>query len=306
MIRINCCNIRYRKSLKILLLMIFSFGKSEAQQPVLDHLDWQGHRGCRGLLPENSIAAFLKALEYPVTTLELDLAVSKDGQLVISHDPWFSEHICSKPDGAPIKKSEASSLRIYGMTYEEITAYDCGSRGNVLFPQQKALPAHKPALREMVKAVQYWCIERNRPVPHFNIEIKSKPEWDGVFSPPPREFVTLLLKAVDELGIRNLTCVQSFDVRPLQELRSMDRSITIALLVENLDGVDQNLSRLGFTPQVYSPYYRLLRKKHIRKLHQAGVAVIPWTVNDVRAMKRLRRQGVDGIITDYPNLIGDL
>ncbi|GAB4247569.1 MAG: glycerophosphodiester phosphodiesterase family protein [Saprospiraceae bacterium] len=295
------------KSSLLLTLAMFFFAKpADAQKPILPEFDWQGHRGCRGLLPENTIPAFLKALEYPVTTLELDLAVSKDRQLIISHDPWMHEGICSKPDGDTVTKSEAKQLKIFEMTYEEIKGFDCGSHGNPRFPQQKPMKVHKPSFRDMVQAVKTWTSERARPLPQFNIEIKSKPAWDNVYTPEPEAFVDLLLKEIEELGIEKNVCIQSFDVRPLQILHRKKPDIKIALLIENMGSIKSNLEKLGFQPAIYSPYYKLLRRRHIRKLHRMGIAVIPWTVNTVKAMKRLRKKGVDGIITDYPNLIEEV
>ncbi len=286
--------------------MFFFANPIDAQKPILPDFDWQGHRGCRGLLPENSIPAFLKALEYPVTTLELDLAVSKDRQLIISHDPWMHEGICSKPNGDPVTKSEAKQLKLFEMTYEEIMGYDCGSRGNPRFPQQQPMRVFKPGFRDMVEAVKEGALARSRPMPQFNIEIKSKPAWDNVYTPAPEVFVDLLLKEIEYLGIQQQVCIQSFDVRPLQIIHEKNPDIKIALLIENLDGIKSNLNKLGFQPDVYSPYYKLLRRRHIRKLHKMGIAVIPWTVNSTKAMKRLRKKGVDGIITDYPNLIEEV
>lgn len=288
----------------LLPIMLFFFPTdAESQKSIYETFDWQGHRGCRGLLPENTVPAFLKALEFPVKTLELDLAVSKDGKLIVSHEPWFSSEICSHPDGTPVKKSEEKQLNIHQMTLEEIQRFDCGRRGNSRFPEQQAMAAHKPTLEEVVMAVRQWCFENNRFLPHFNIEIKSKPQWDGIFSPGPEEFAKLVLEAIERLKLKDHVIVQSFDVRPLQALHHLDPSIPIALLVENLDSLENNIAKLGFKPQVYSPYYVLLRKKHIRRLHKEGIAVIPWTVNSVKTMKLLRKKGVDGIITDYPNLI---
>ena len=286
--------------------MFFVANKAVAQKRILPTFDWQGHRGCRGLLPENTIPAFLKALEYPVTTLELDLAVSKDSQLIISHDPWMHDGICSKPNGQTVSKAEAKELKLFKMTYEEIKSYDCGSLGNPAFPQQKPLKAHKPSLKDMVDAVKNHTFLQGKPLPQFNIEIKSKPAWDNVYTPAPATFVKLLLEQIDQMGIRQKVCIQSFDVRPLQIIHRQAPDIKIALLIENLDGIKSNLKKLGFKPQVYSPYYRLLRKRHIRKLHKMGIAVIPWTVNSTKAMKRLRKRGVDGIITDYPNRIAEV
>ncbi|MEZ4961325.1 MAG: glycerophosphodiester phosphodiesterase family protein [Saprospiraceae bacterium] len=265
--------------------------------------DWQGHRGCRGLMPENTIPAFLKALDFPILTLELDLAVSKDNVLIISHEPWMSHQICTKPDGTPVDSQEAMTLRIRDLTYEEIKKYDCGSRGNKRFPDQQKIATYKPSLEEMVNAVKKECEMRKRPLPDFNIEIKSDPKGDGIFTPLPEDFASLVLGECRRLGILDKTCIQSFDVRPLQIIHQTAPDVTLALLVENMDGIDENLERLGFLPNIYSPYYLLLRKKNIKKLHEKGIRVVPWTVNSVKAMDRLRRKGVDGIITDYPNLI---
>jgi glycerophosphoryl diester phosphodiesterase len=107
--------------------------KSPAPTLVKADFDWQGHRGCRGLLPENSIPAFLKAVELGVTTLELDLAVSRDSQLIVSHEPWMNDVICLNADGSAVEKGEGEKLLIWQMTAEEVQKCDCGSRGNPRF-----------------------------------------------------------------------------------------------------------------------------------------------------------------------------
>jgi len=271
-----------------------------------DGFDWQGHRGARGLLPENSIPAFLLALDHPVKTLELDVAISKDNQVIISHEPWFSAGISQKPDGTPVTIEEERSLRIYEMTYEEIKTYDCGSRGNEKFPEQKGMLTFKPSLKDMVEAVEAYAEKKGREKPFYNIEIKSEPELDGTFTPPPAEFAALLLEEVTALGIANRTTIQSFDVRPLQILHEQKAPVTLAYLVMNMDGVEDNMKKLGFTPDIYSPYYQLVTKDLVSYLHEQNIKLIPWTVNDQEVMKNLIRLGVDGIITDYPNYIGEI
>ena len=138
--------------------------------------DWQGHRGCRGLLPENSIPAFLKATEFPeVLTLELDLAVSKDNQLIVSHEPWFNPAITLLPNGDTIPVKDSIKYLIYQLRAEEIRGFDCGSRGNPRFPHQQKMRTYKPTLRETVEAVR-----KLRPDMRWNIEIKSQADWDGL------------------------------------------------------------------------------------------------------------------------------
>ena len=299
----NDAHMKYIGSLTLFYFLLLA--EMISQNPT-SAFDWQGHRGCRGLMPENTIPAFLEALKYPtVTTLELDVAVSKDGQLIISHEPWMSHHICTKPDGQPVTEAEAMGLKIMNMDYEEIKTYDCGSRGNERFPQQTKMMVNKPSLSDMVNEVKIYCFMRKLEMPQFNIEIKSLPEGDHLFHPAPADFASLVLKEIEQLGIRDKSCIQSFDVRPLQELHNMAPDLTLALLVENEDGFQENLDRLGFQPNIYSCYYKLLKKKHVKKLHRQGIRVIPWTVNTVKEMKKLRKKGVDGIITDYPNLISE-
>lgn len=269
--------------------------------PVPAGFDWQGHRGARGLLPENSVPAFLRALEFPeVTTLELDLAVSKDHQLIVSHEPWFNPDICRQPDGAPISKSDAERFLIYGLTAAEIRAFDCGSLRHPRFPEQQATPTHKPTLRDVVEAVRAAFPQKNV---RWNIEIKSHPDWDGLRTPKIEVFAQLVVDELAALGLEQTANVQSFDPRPLQIIRTLNPNIRLALLIENVHGPQTNLERLGFTPDIYSPYYLLVDRKLVRTCRKYGMQLIPWTVNDVPAMRRLIRLGVDGIITDYPDRI---
>ncbi len=266
--------------------------------------DWQGHRGARGLLPENTIPSFLKALDFPaVRTLELDVVISKDSQIVISHEPWMSSGICSHPDGRPVTKEEEEQLLIYQMTYEEVKSYDCGSRGNEKFPDQQAMKTYKPLLSEMVAAVDEKAKTQGLRLPHYNIEIKMKPDWDGKKTPSPKDFVYILMKEISRLGISDRVCVQSFDVRPMQILHQFAPDLTTAFLVSNEDGVQTNLEKLGYVPDVYSPYYQLVTANMVQIVHDKGMRLIPWTVNEPAIMDSLITLGVDGIITDYPNLI---
>ena len=273
-----------------------------AQKPKSD-FDWQGHRGSRGLMPENTIPAFLKALDLGVKTLELDLAVSADNQLVISHEPWLNHDICSKADGSPVTKEEAESLAIIKMTVAELKKCDCGSRGNPRFPEQQKMAAYKPTLSEMVEAVKQYCVENKRPLPYFNIEIKSQPAWDGKYTPSVSAFAQLVVDELNRLKIKELSSVQSFDPRALEAVKKLDKAVKTVFLVENINGLKANLKLLTFKPDVYSPYFKLVSQKMVRSCHNMGIKIIPWTVNEVSDMQKMIRLGVDGIITDYPNRI---
>jgi glycerophosphoryl diester phosphodiesterase len=280
----------------------YFFSCKTARRPVATPpgFDWQSHRGSRGLMPENTVPAFLKALEFPaVTTLELDLAVSKDQQLIVSHEPWFNPVICHLPNGDSIPRRDAEKHLIYQLTAAEIRAFDCGSWGNPRFPEQKSLKTYKPTLREVVEAVQ-----AVRPNIRWNIEIKSQPEWDVLRHPPVEEFARLVIAELRTLDIEKNATVQSFDVRALQAMHRQAPDIALAFLIENLRGFDANMEKLGFVPAVYSPYYQVVSKKMRRKCHAQDMKLIPWTVNGVDAMRTMIHIGVDGIITDYPDRIG--
>ena len=267
--------------------------------PVPKGFDWQGHRGCRGLMPENSLPAFLKALEFKdVTTLELDLAISKDNQVLVSHEPWFNPSICLQPNGDSIAQKDAEKFLIFQKTIAEIRGFDCGSIGNPRFPEQQKLKTYKPTLREVVEAVR--PLRANI---RWNIEVKSQPEWDGLRHPPVDEFVRLVVAEIRALGLEQSATVQSFDVRALNALHRQAPNLKLAFLIENIHSLEFNMDRLEFTPAIYSPYYLLVNKSLVRKCHSRKMQLIPWTVNDVKSMRRLVRLGVDGIITDYPNLI---
>lgn len=264
-------------------------------------IDLQGHRGARGLLPENSIPAFRRALELGVNTLELDLAVSKEGRLVVSHEPWMSADICSTPDGRPVPAESAQEHSLYGMTYDEIARYDCGSRGNGRFPDQAPMPVAKPLLDSVIVMAERYTAAHGLPPIRYNMEIKTKPEHDGHHHPEPAAFARRLYDALVAHEVLSRSTVQSFDPRALEGMYAIDPGVTLGFLVNNDLGLTGNLDRLTFTPDVYSPHHRLVDRELVEAVHRRGMAIIPWTVNDVETMRRLVTLGVDGIITDYPD-----
>lgn len=292
-----------RLSLFCLFFCLFSACQTPQYKNDKTPFDWQGHRGARGLLPENTIPAFIKALALGVTTLELDLAVSKDSQLIVSHDPWLNPDICQNADNSRLSKEEAENRLIWHMTVDEIKKYDCGSIGNPRFLGQQRMRVFKPTLAEMVEAVATYCKENKRPLPYFNIEIKSQPAWDESRTPSVKTYAALVLAAVKRLKIYDKTCIQSFDPRALEAVHQLDKKITTALLIENEGAVEANLSKISFKPSIYSPYYLLVDKKVVDYCHAQKIRIIPWTVNEVPDMKNLIKMGVDGLITDYPDRI---
>ncbi len=265
-------------------------------------IDLQGHRGARGLLPENTIPAFQRALELGVTTLEMDVVINAESQVVLSHEPWISAKICTHPDGRNVTEHEEKQLRIYEMRHLEVAAFDCGSRGHPDFPSQQAMLLSKPLLADVLRAVATHSSASGRTPVRFNIEIKSRPEYDGVFHPEVREYAKLLYEVLRDHDIVHRTTVQSFDDRALEAMHSIDSQVSTALLISNPNGFRENLARLSFVPEIYSPKYDLVDEELIRTAHAQNIQVIPWTVNDADIMRKLLDWGVDGLITDYPDL----
>jgi len=264
-------------------------------------LDIQGHRGGRGLLPENSLPAMRHALDLGVTTLEMDAVVSADGQVLLSHEPWFNAEICSRPDGTPVPAHEEDAYSLGHMTYAEIVRFDCGSRGNPHFPSQQAMPTVKPLLDDVLDLAEGYVRPAGQGPIRYNIEIKSSPQRDSVFTPLPPAYARALYDVLKRHGVLDRATVQSFDPRALEAMRAIDPTVPLAFLVDNDDGLAANLDRLSFTPDAYSPHQRLVDAAMVVEAHRRGVQVIPWTVNDVEAMRALVDLGVDGLISDYPD-----
>lgn len=299
-----------RKHLLILLMIGMSCSPqkhSDITPPVggdSSAFDKQGHRGCRGLMPENTLPAMIKALDLGVTTLEMDIAITKERLPVLSHEPWFAQEITTKPDGQYIGEREERKFVIYWMTYEQVKTFDVGMKPHPRFPHQQKIKAVKPLLADVIDRAESHAASTGRPLPFYNIETKTNPEFDGVFHPKPEEFVDILMTVIKEKAIEKRIIIQSFDFRTLQYLHQKYPEIKTAMLIEDFDKRDLNdqLSALGFTPSIYSPDYSLVTEKLVKRCHQQNIKVIPWTVNDKTSIEKLKAMGVDGIITDYPNL----
>jgi len=284
-----------------LLVSFFWMGAEANAQSYIPKFDIQGHRGARGLRPENTIPAFLLALDSGVNTIELDLAVTKDGQLVVSHEPWMSASICSDPSGKSFDEKSERKYNIYQMTYEQIQQWDCGSKGNPNFPQQAKMSTTKPLLSEVIVAVENHIKSFTRYEVDYNIEIKSMPEGDNKFHPKPDAFSDMVFNLVDQYLPLDRVVIQSFDFRVLKYWHEKYPEVRLAALIENKKSVDENLTDLGFTPSIYSPYYKTVTKENVKELHSKRVRIIPWTVNEPSDMLSLKGMDVDGFITDYPD-----
>lgn len=267
------------------------------------HPDVHGHRGCRGLLPENTLPAFLKATELGADFLEMDVVISGDGQVVVSHEPWMSHRLCLRPNGDTITEADERSFNLYKMSVREIQTFDCGSLEQADFPTQEPERTYKPVFRDVVEAVDEHAMISGVPAPGYSIEIKSDPELYGSYQPPPAEFVRIVIEAIDSLGLADRCIIQSFDPAILEVVHAERPDISVALLVENQDGWKENLKRLSFEPNIYSPWFGLIDAKDVEILHEKNVEVVVWTVNEEADIRKVITLGVDGIISDYPDRV---
>ena len=267
-------------------------------------IDWQGHRGCRGLYPENTIQAMLKAIDLGVSTLELDVVITKDKQVILSHEPFMSAEISTNPEGKYITAAQEKTYNIYQLDYAAVQTWDVGLKPHPRFPQQEKTPAKKPLLADVIEAVEAYTRMRKLPPVQYNIETKSDPEGDDSYHPKPAEFVNLLLAVIQPKGIAPRTIIQSFDVRTIQLVHAQYPEIKTAFLVEETSAkkLKTQLNALGFIPTIFSPAYQFVDQKLVNSCHRKGMHVIVWTVNTLPEMQKMLDLGVDGIISDYPNL----
>lgn len=297
--------------MRFLFISMVFFSFASFSQIYLPKFDVQGHRGARGLKPENTVPAFLTALDYGVTTLELDVVITKDKQVVVSHEPWMNFAVCTAPDGQSIKEKDEKKFNIYELTYEQVKQFDCGSIGNPRFPEQEKIKIFKPLLSDVIVAAENHIKSFTKYEVDYNIEIKSEKELDGTFQPSPEEFSDLVYSLIDQYLPLSRVVIQSFDFRVLKYWHTKYPDVRLAALVENEKGAEENLKDLGFTPSIYSPYFKLLTKGIVKDLRAKVVTsnekklqkmrVIPWTVNEESDMLAIKGMGVDGFITDYPN-----
>jgi len=269
-------------------------------------IDFQAHRGGRGLMPENTIPAMLAVMDNEkVTTLEMDLAITKDKQVVVSHDPILNPLITTKPDGTYIKANEINENIIYQMNYEQLQKFDVGLKPYPVFPQQKKLAVCIPTLSDLIDSVENKSKSIGRKM-NYNIEIKSVDGKDIIEHPVPEEFVDLVVNLIKQKNIVERTSIQSFDLRPLKVLHQKYPKLQTAYLVYGVGCSDaqKQIELLGFTPTIYSPEYKYVTQQTVDYCHAHNMKIIPWTVNTKSEIDALVAMGVDGLITDYPNLIG--
>ncbi len=291
----------------VLLLTIIVITACHISKPLtvqLPSFDTEAHRGGRGLLPENTLPAMMHALSLGVTTLEMDAVITKDNQVILSHEPFFNHQITTRPDGSFIEEKEEKNFNIYKMTYAETQQYDVGLKPHPRYPQQQKMKATKPLLAEVIDSAEVYARTNHRALPFYNIETKIQPLTDNIYHPAPDAFVATLMNVITQKNIAGRVIIQSFDPRSLQIVHRLYPAVKTALLIEEYDkrSLDQQLEQLGFVPTIYSPAYKLVNESLVNACHQKNIKVVAWTVNDKNDISTLKQKGVDGIISDYPNL----
>jgi glycerophosphoryl diester phosphodiesterase len=302
---------RLRRLLGAALLGFAAFGAAA--------FDLQGHRGARGLAPENTLAAFDRALDIGVTTLELDIHLTSDGVPVITHDPQLNPALTRGAGGQWV--AEQPLPPIMSMTLAQLQAYDVGrlkpdTRYAQTYPEQQAADGQRiPTLKQLFERVQARGDDRVR----FNIELKLTPQ-EPAATPPPAAIVQATLDVIRLQRMERRVSLQSFDWRILREVKRQAPAIPLAALTVRqrwLDNLTDGRWTAGLTlaahggsvpkmvqaagAQIWSPYFGELTPDLLREARSLGLKVIPWTVNDPSAIDNMLAWGVDGLITDYPD-----
>jgi glycerophosphoryl diester phosphodiesterase len=251
-----------------------------------------GHRGCRGIMPENSIEGFQKAMDLGVDGIEFDVVVNKDKEIVISHEPYMERKYCLMPDSARIKQGK--ELNLFQMTQMEIEQFDCGSKYHPNFPEQKKLKTYKPLLQELFNKVDFSDVM-------ILFEIKSEKRYYGKYQPQPDEYVDIILKEVGNYVHRKNIVFMSFDSNIINELHNKAPQYKLVYLTHSpFKSVKISIKDLIIKPYAIGMYNPTISKREIKIAHELGIVVFAWTVNTYKDFERLKRYGIDGIITDYP------
>jgi len=242
-----------------------------------------GHRGARALRPENTIPAFQYAIEIGADVLEMDVAVTKDNVLVISHDPHINKAICQGPH---------PGVAIRELTLAELGEYDCGALKNPRFPKQQPVPGTRiPTLDEVLSLSAGNKVQ-------FNIETKSFPDHPEL-TPAPDVFAQMMLEVIRKHQLESRSIVQSFDFRTLRAMHQLAPGIRLAALWEGAKRPFVEIAQEAMAG-IISPDFGLVTPEQVKASHAAGLEVIPWTADTPEAWQKLIDAGVDAIITDDP------
>ena len=264
-------------------------------------IDVQAHRGGAGLYPENTKSAMKNALDLDVNTLEFDLQLSQDGQVVVSHDNYFHPRYATRPDGTLIQEEDPKEY-LYLMPYDSIVKYDVGLRPVDRWPGQQKVAEVKPLASDLIDFTESYA---KKPV-NYNIEIKSWPgAGEGILWPDYKTFCNACVPLLLSKNLGDRLIVQCFDTRALNYMHEKWPELTLSYLTEAYDGgdIEQLLKNLTFVPAWWSPESSVVTPENVAWCHAHGIGVVPWTVDDPAEMTRLVDCGVEAIISNYPDIL---
>jgi len=268
---------------------------SSTHAQYIPKFDVQGYRGS-GLKIENTIYNFLTALDSGVTTLKMDVVITKDKRVVLSSEPTIALQNCMKDDSSFIaKKYGKSGFNIYQMKYAEIQLLTCDG-----------VALGKPLLEDLIVAVENHIKGYTAYEVDYAIELKSSRNTEGKFHPEPEAYSDLVYQLIDQYLPLDRIVIQSADFRVLKYWHKRYPEVRLGVIISNSKSVSANLRELGFTPSVYSINYKLLKQSQIQELHNKKIRVIPWTVNELGDMKKLKDWNTDGFVTAYPQRASSL
>ena len=270
----------WRMSLVFLMLMASGANSATAGKRILVH----GHRGARARRPENTLPAFEYAIAHGVDALEMDMAVTKDNVIVISHDPILEAPVCTGPQKSAV---------IRQLTLAEVRRWDCGAVQNPRFPTQQTVPGTRmPTLDDVFQLAGRGSFD-------YNIETKSFPDKPE-YTPPPEEFARMVLQKIRQYKLEKRIILQSFDSRTLVAMRKLAPEIRLSALVENDARDFVAIAAAAANAEIVSPDFHLVTPEKVAAAHRAGVQVVPWTADTPADWDLLVKAKVDAIISDDP------
>lgn len=278
-------------------ISIFAFAQTKPSE-----LIWFGKGGARAIMPENTLRGMYRALDLGVNVIEMDVVISKDKKVLLSSEPYMQSASTRTPEGKDILFKDERKHNIYAMDYAKVRQYDVGSKLVQAFPAQEKFKAYMPLLSSVLDSVDLYAKDKDYAMPDFCIEFRMLPAGDNVFHPAPAAYVDLVMKEIKQRKLEKRVILQAFDVRVLKYIKKTYPKIRVALMVDGKEEVQDHLDKLGFVPDIFSPYFVLVGKSLVDKCHELGMKVIPWTVNTSDKVAYFLSLGVDGLVTDYPNL----